>query len=202
MVGIPGISVYFVALLILGGLCFGAIERLRNKRGIGSLLLLLLMALVFILMASRGVQSCVYLYHLHHLNAQAIENMDVNGRVLANAADRSIILAAFKDAQWFEPSHSGWSRPVPLSLRLEDGKQYNYSIALYKDGAVILGRSGSAFSRTALLRIGIKLSTETKLVYCRAKLMNPKIEGGGGYPHFQPPSDLMPALVPGSVNDL
>ena len=160
MIGFWGMLVYFVALLAFGLFSLAAVNQYRRRRGVGPLLLMSLMVLTFLLMLYRGIDKSVYLYRLHHLNSEAVESVQIDSQSPISADGRASILHALNHAQWFEASHSGWSRSVPLKIRMKDGRSYTYSVALYKYGAVILTNRENAFSKSlpsALLQNGIVL---------------------------------------------
>ena len=80
---------------------------------------------------------------LANLRFEALESIEVEGRILNDPNDISGIVNSLNGAQWFEVNHGGWADEVPLVLHFRSGQQRTYHVALYlrQEGAVLISMS-------------------------------------------------------------
>lgn len=161
MIGLPGI---LIQALMLGGVIFFAVApgiQLRAASTWRNTLLALIFMPLSLVALWRETTHALYLRSLRELRSQEVAQIVINGNSL-DGERKEAIIGALNQSVWFEPKHGGWRRPSDIYVTLKSGSTMHLSVALYRSGAVILGR-GDAFSASlpsALSDVGFPLSDE------------------------------------------
>jgi hypothetical protein len=95
---------------------------------------------------------------LHSLSAESVESISIAGQQVTSQTERSNLIHALKEAEWFSNHHGGWGPSVDLRIRLRSGQERRFRVASYlrEPGAIIdfqpLGvrglHAGYVFSRS------------------------------------------------------
>ena len=178
MIGLWGILLVVAELAV--GLLFAiaALRRLRYEWAamrtpalrsrprvyfeVGGVVLSLVVCLILIVVAWKEAGHVAYLRQLHTLDQASVVSIVVGSKSVSSPADRERIVGALRASQWYEVSHAGWGRPIPLTIRFASGKELTYRVAAYAPGAVILGKE-EAYSKdlpAVLSGLGIELPSQ------------------------------------------
>lgn len=128
----------------------------------GVFALTLVVWVVLISLTWKEARHVACLRQLHALDPASVVGIVVGSESISSRADRERIVDALRASQWYEVSHAGWGRPIPLTIRLASGEEPMYSVAAYAPGAVILG-SEEAYSKQlpiVLSELGIELPSQ------------------------------------------
>ena len=152
-------------MAMLGGVIFFAVVsvmELRRASTWRNILLTLIFVPLSVLVLWREAAHTFYLLSLRDLRSEQVSQIVISGSVLEQGQKMEAVISALNKSVWFEPKHGGWRRPSDISITLKSGRSMRISVALYRSGAVILGR-GEAFSATlpsVLLAAGHPLSEQ------------------------------------------
>jgi hypothetical protein len=76
---------------------------------------------------------------LRSLRPASVKSIEVGGVAVAGAESRESIVKALNRSTFFMSAHGGWSRKMPVQIKLMDGSVLSYLVANYPgpNGAVI-----------------------------------------------------------------
>lgn len=175
MIGIDAflqeLAFFLVPLLMLAVTLFFA----RRSSGTGrwtakSLIAPVALSLLLIVGATGFFREVNNHFFFARLDTAMVESVLVGDHLITDSAQKTLVVRALKDLDWFTVSHGGLASDVPLEIRLKSGKEHRFRVALYlrETGAVVLfGESGGfqagyGFSKdlpNALKELGVSLPT-------------------------------------------
>lgn len=160
-------------LLLLALVAYFAITK-RNPgggfslKGAVAILVLVLLPVVFGWKFTRELRNQLF---FSHLRVEDVESFSIGTTQVTDISQKSLIVHALREIQWFSPHHDGWAQPVDFRIQLKSGEDRYFRIATYlrEPGVTIDFASprsrgglhpGYGFSKsltTALKEIGIEL---------------------------------------------
>jgi hypothetical protein len=90
-------------------------------------------------------------HFLRTLQSDSVESISVDNVAVSDEPTKAVLVSALRHVRWFSSSHGGWAREVPLRIRLKNGREQEFTTALYlrQRGVVIRGTFRTRWSHGA-----------------------------------------------------
>lgn len=138
MIGISALLINLAFVLFPPLAAWAAYRDWRSRGRRGSLAVIALLAVFFLLVGNRFLHNALYLYELRSMSAAQVSAVEIDGKPVTDPRALSEIVAAFNDVTWFSYNHGGAASPVRVIVRFKSGAESTYGLRYYlrEEGAV------------------------------------------------------------------
>src|SRR3712207_1162309 len=138
MIGISALLINLAFVLLPPLAAWAAYRDWRAGRKRGSLVVIGLLAVFFLLVADRFAHNALYLQELRSMSAEQLSAVEIDGKSVTDPRALSEIVNAFNEATWFSYNHGGAASPVLVVVRFKSGAESTYVVRYYtrEEGAV------------------------------------------------------------------